>query len=338
MGKTHRFGRIGNKLGLFRRDQRGNVAVIVGAAIIPLVGALGLATDTARGYLVKARLSQALDAATLAGGKVYFSTQRDADIKKYFAANFPSTTTPVYDVQYTASFMDAQVTLHTPVNGGVQGKENLTIKAEATVPTTFMRVLGFQTVTVDATSQVTRAISALDTVISMDFSGSMASPTTEDHLGARRRHHLRQRRLRHQHDVAAADGRRRDLQPAEHRLRAVELQDAGDHAGAELYVLHELPPGRLEQGRLHRSGYRRGRYSLEGEQFGSTAVAEAREFAGRLEWLRLCPLPGRPVQRRRCSRQRRCRHRAWPGPGRLRRQHAPMVWLGADGGRRRRAA
>jgi Flp pilus assembly protein TadG len=179
MGKSHRFGRIGNKLGLFRRDQRGNVAVIVGAAIIPLVGALGLATDTARGYLVKARLSQALDAATLAGGKVYFSTQRDADIKKYFAANFPSTTTPVYDVQYNASFMDAQVTLHTPVNGGVQGKENLTIKAEATVPTTFMRVLGFQTVTVDATSQVTRAISALDTVISMDFSGSMASPTTK---------------------------------------------------------------------------------------------------------------------------------------------------------------
>ncbi len=173
MGKTHRFGRLANKLGLFRRDQRGNVAVIVGAAIIPLVGALGLATDTARGYLVKARLSQALDAATLAGGKVYFSTQRDADIKKYFVANFPSTTTPVYDAQYTASFMDAKVTLHTPVNGGVQGKENLTIKAEATVPTTFMRVLGFQTVSVDATSQVTRAISALDTVISMDFSGSM---------------------------------------------------------------------------------------------------------------------------------------------------------------------
>jgi Flp pilus assembly protein TadG len=161
-------------LGLFRRDQRGNVAVIVGAAIIPLIGALGLATDTARGYLVKARLSQALDAATLAGGKVYFSTQRDADIKKYFAANFPSATAPVYDAQYTASFMDAKVTLHTPVNGGVSGKENLTIKAEAVVPTTFMRVLGFQTVSVDATSQVTRAISALDTVISMDLSGSMA--------------------------------------------------------------------------------------------------------------------------------------------------------------------
>ena len=179
MSKTRIINRLAKKLGLFRRDQRGNVAVIVGAAIIPLVGALGLATDTARGYLVKARLSQALDAAALAGGKVYFSTQRDADIKKYFAANFPSTGTPIYDSPYTASFMNARVTLSSPVNGGVSGKENLTLKATATIPTTFMRVLGFDTVTVDATSQVTRSINALDVVISMDWSGSMASPGTK---------------------------------------------------------------------------------------------------------------------------------------------------------------
>ena len=121
MGKTRVINRLANKLGLFRLDQRGSVAVIVGAAIIPLIGALGLATDTARGYLVKARLSQALDAAALAGGKVYFSTQRDADIKKYFAANFPSAATPVYDKPYKATFMDANVTLNTPVNGGVSG-------------------------------------------------------------------------------------------------------------------------------------------------------------------------------------------------------------------------
>jgi len=179
MSRTRIINRLAKKLGLFRRDQRGNVAVIVGAAIIPLVGALGLATDTARSYLVKARLSQALDAAALAGGKVYFSTQRDADIKKYFAANFPSASAPIYDAPYTASFMNANVVLSSPVNGGVSGKENLTLKAKATIPTTFMRILGFDTVTVDATSQVTRAISALDVVISMDWSGSMASPGTK---------------------------------------------------------------------------------------------------------------------------------------------------------------
>jgi Flp pilus assembly protein TadG len=173
MGKIHMIRRFASKLALFRRDQRGNVAVIVGAAIIPLIGALGLATDTARGYLVKARLSQALDAAALAGGKVYFSTQRDADIKKFFGANFPSASTPIYDAPYNATFMNAKVTLSHPVNGGTPGKENLTLKATATIPTTFMRVLGFDTVTVDASTQVTRAISALDVVLSMDMSGSM---------------------------------------------------------------------------------------------------------------------------------------------------------------------
>jgi Flp pilus assembly protein TadG len=179
MSKTRIINRLAKKLGLFRRDQRGNVAVIVGAAIIPLIGALGLATDTARGYLVKARLSQALDAAALAGGKVYFSTQRDADIKKYFAANFPSASTPVYDSPYDATFMNAKVTLNHPVNGGPQEAATLTLTAEATIPTTFMRVLGFDSVTVDAASEVTRAISALDVVISLDMSGSMESPSTK---------------------------------------------------------------------------------------------------------------------------------------------------------------
>ena len=117
-----------------------------------------------------------LDAAALAGGKVYFSSQRDADIKKYFAANFPSASAPVYDAPYTATFMGAEVTLNHPVDGGEAGNENLTLTAQATIPTTFTRVLGFETLTVDATSQVTRAISALDLVLSFDMSASMKSP------------------------------------------------------------------------------------------------------------------------------------------------------------------
>lgn len=179
MLSTNFMRRFANKLKSFRRDQRGNVAVIVGAAIIPLVGALGLATDTARGYLVKARLSQALDAAALAGGKVYFSTSRDDDIKKFFNVNFPAAALPSFDTPYEAQFMEAEVTLDEPVEGGTPGKENLTLTAHATIPTTFMRVLGFEDVTVHATSQVTRALSALDVVISLDMSGSMGSPGTK---------------------------------------------------------------------------------------------------------------------------------------------------------------
>ena len=166
--------RIARRFGGFRRDQRGNVAMIVGFAIIPLVGTLGLATDTARGYLVKARLSQALDTAALAGAKVYYSTTRDADVKKYFQANFPSTAAPVFDTPYQSNFLASTVTLATPVATGTTASPGLQLHATATIPTTFMRVLGFQNVTVQATAEAKKALSGLDFVISLDMSGSMA--------------------------------------------------------------------------------------------------------------------------------------------------------------------
>ncbi len=166
--------RIARRFGGFRRDQRGNVAMIVGFAIIPLVGALGLATDTARGYLVKARLSQALDTAALAGAKVFYSTTRDADVKKYFQANYPSTSAPVFDTPYQSNFLQSTVTLATPVITGTTASPGLQLHASATIPTTFMRVLGFQNVTVQATAEAKKALSGLDFVISLDMSGSMA--------------------------------------------------------------------------------------------------------------------------------------------------------------------
>src|SRR5262245_17604001 len=71
-------------------SDRGTINILYALALIPMLGALGLATDTARGFLLKARLSQAIDQAVLAGGKNYFSPSRDQDVLKYFSANFPN--------------------------------------------------------------------------------------------------------------------------------------------------------------------------------------------------------------------------------------------------------
>ena len=54
----------------FAHDERGAVAVWVGLALITFVGCAGMAVDTTRGYMVKARLSQALDAAAVGCGAV----------------------------------------------------------------------------------------------------------------------------------------------------------------------------------------------------------------------------------------------------------------------------
>ncbi len=143
----------------FLPGNRGAVAVIVAALIIPLVGITGLAVDTARGYLLKARLSQALDAAALAGGRVYFQPQRDADIQMYFDANFP------------AGYMDADLE-PLQISADVdEGTLSLSISAE--LQTTFMRVVGIDDMQVSAASTVKRADRGLELALVMDNTGSM---------------------------------------------------------------------------------------------------------------------------------------------------------------------
>ncbi|HEY4135031.1 MAG TPA: pilus assembly protein [Alphaproteobacteria bacterium] len=143
------------------RDRRGGIAVFLATAIVPLIGILGLAVDTTRGYMVKSRLSQALDAAALAGGRVIFSTTRDADIQMYFNANYP------------AGYMGAAVTGPTIAVNGTNDK--LTLQASAVVDTTFLRVLGIQNMTVKSDVEVTRQTQLLDVVLSIDVSGSMST-------------------------------------------------------------------------------------------------------------------------------------------------------------------
>jgi len=181
--KTKRLGELSRsamlKATTWLRQEKGSLNVLYALALIPMIGALGLATDTARGYLLKARLSQAIDQAVLAGGKVYFSSTRDEDVLKYFSANFPHTVPISYDAEFDADFMNAAVTLNTPVEGGEAGSETLHITATATIPTTFMRVLNAMgctscdEMTVVAESEVERTIRARDAVITLDMSGSM---------------------------------------------------------------------------------------------------------------------------------------------------------------------
>ena len=154
----HAIVRPGRRL---RLDRRGAVAVFLAFAIIPMIGFVGIATDTARAYLVKSRLSSALDSAGLAGGYSFFLNTRDADIQMFFNANFPT------------GYMDA--TISGPQITVDEATETITLTAGATIPTSFMRVFGYQTMTVTADAEVTRKMKALDVVLAIDMSGSMGS-------------------------------------------------------------------------------------------------------------------------------------------------------------------
>jgi Flp pilus assembly protein TadG len=149
-----------------RGDRRGSVAWLLAAAAVPLVAAIGLSIDGARGWLVKSRLSQAIDAAGLAGGRVISSDSRDTDIDQFFKANFPT------------NFMKAQIDgPHISVDPEMTA---ITINATATIPTTFMRVVGINQLTVRADTVVKRTDRGMELVLVMDNTGSMR---TNDRMG-----------------------------------------------------------------------------------------------------------------------------------------------------------
>lgn len=155
------FARVQRSWRGFARDRRGSMAVFLAAGIVVLTAAVGLGVDAIRGYLVQSRLSSALDAAGLAGARVMYSSTRDADIQMYFAANFPP------------DFMGATVDgPHFTVDAD---SEVLTLNASATIETSFMRVLGFDTLTVSSAAEITRETELLEVVLAIDMSGSMTS-------------------------------------------------------------------------------------------------------------------------------------------------------------------
>ncbi len=161
----HRRGGLG--LTLLRRflaDQRGSLYTFAAVIALPLVGFLGISADASRAYLVKARLSTSVDAAALAGGKNALTSAYGADIEKYFHSNFPP--------GYLGATVDGPT--YTKVSSTALGTV-IKVSATATVPTVFMNLFGFKTITVSAESEVTRQNSAMDVVLSIDMSGSMAS-------------------------------------------------------------------------------------------------------------------------------------------------------------------
>lgn len=168
---SRRNARMDGGLRRFLHGERGAIAIYFGLSAIVFVGVAGLAVDAARGYLVKARLSEAIDAAALAGGKA-LQTANDpqnnkvkSDALAFFNANFPN------------GAMGA--TVATPTITIENNNTIVKVSSNATIPTTLMSVLGFQNMTMAAAASVARAASGLDVVFSFDVSGSMGSPMSK---------------------------------------------------------------------------------------------------------------------------------------------------------------
>src|ERR1700722_4938586 len=130
-------------LRLLARRRGGNVAILFAFALIPVTIGAGMAIDATRAYSVKVRLGAALDAAALATGSEtgQSATQLATTLQNYFTSNYPGTALG-NNVTVTPVPANADLTA-TTVN----------YQAQATVPMTFMKIVGVSNITVTVTAQ-----------------------------------------------------------------------------------------------------------------------------------------------------------------------------------------
>jgi len=140
--------------------RKGGVMAWGAFLMVPLLGFIGLGVDSARGYMVRARLAQALDSAGLAAGKWAANTAKaQEEAVMTFKANFPE------------GYMDA--VLNGPNVSFNSLNDVITVDAAATLPTYFVHLIGVDTFTVSASTEVSRKTVYMDIVVSLDVSGSM---------------------------------------------------------------------------------------------------------------------------------------------------------------------
>ena len=145
-------------LSLFCRNESG-VSVIVFALTLPLMlGAAGMTVDLAQAYNAKTRLGNALDKAALAAGTIS-GTPEQIELRtlEFVRANYPDDRIgEVRNIVATVNEMSISVT------------------AEAQVETIFMRIFGYDQLTVTEESEVIRELSGVEVVLVLDVTGSMA--------------------------------------------------------------------------------------------------------------------------------------------------------------------
>jgi Flp pilus assembly protein TadG len=135
---------------------RGSIAVIIALAFIPILIGAGAALDFGRAYLVKARLSYALDTAGLAIGASNPSANLQQILNNFFKAN------------YSANEIGTAATPSFEIKDGV-----ITLAVKAKLETTFLNLFGKKFIDINANSEVTRNTKGLEVVLVLDNTGSM---------------------------------------------------------------------------------------------------------------------------------------------------------------------
>ena len=149
-------------------DRAASAMAIFGFALIPMVAAAGLATDSLMGMLARSEMARAVDAAALAGARSINSPTRDAEIRRLFAMNFP-------EGRLGVTLNPLSISAD-PRSGTVQ------VTATGSMPTSLMKVLHYDEMNLraSATAEAGGARSGIELALVLDTTGSMNDADNTD--------------------------------------------------------------------------------------------------------------------------------------------------------------
>lgn len=155
-----------NNLRPFCIQEKGSFAMMFALMAVPIMGFTGLAVDMGRGYLLREKLNMAVDAASLAGARLYYTDRRTSETTNYYYANIKD------------GYMGAKINAPVITNNDTAG--TLKVEASATLPTYFMQFIGKDTLDVKVSSTAQRADKGMELVMVLDNTGSMKGQKITD--------------------------------------------------------------------------------------------------------------------------------------------------------------
>ena len=157
-------GQIERILSRFAHDRAGNVAMMFGMTIVPMMIALGMAVDMTNASRTQQKLAGMVDAMALASAKAHSDVDnRDAVAQTFLDANLTDGYGPGLTITNVSVAFD-------------DGAKTVVVSVTADVPTLMMGIAGIDKVTTSVHSKVSYEAHASEPVsvaLVLDVSGSM---------------------------------------------------------------------------------------------------------------------------------------------------------------------